>query len=136
MAPALDDLLGIDGDDPAIIAATEDADAYADLVESLVVLRRRRGLTQQDVAERMETSQSTISEFERVGGDARYSTLQRYARAIGARLCSLVDHTSANLTPTWQPAAAVPVHVVAVRVAEPQTVQRPWSSVRQVAATP
>ncbi|MGW3299186.1 helix-turn-helix domain-containing protein [Streptomyces rubiginosohelvolus] len=135
MAPALDDLLGIDGEDPAIITATEDAAAYADLVESLVVLRRKYGLTQQEVAQRMETSQSTISEFERVGGDARYSTLQRYARAIGARLCSLVDHTSANLTPTWQPAAAVPVQVVSVRTAGAQPVQRPWSAARQVAAT-
>lgn len=108
MAPALDDLLGIDPDDPEIAAATEDAEAYAELIEALVVLRKRRGLTQQQVAARMETTQSTISDFERVGGDARYSTLQRYARAVGARLCSVVPHTPA-LTPSWRPAAEVPV---------------------------
>ncbi|MEV7777415.1 helix-turn-helix transcriptional regulator [Kitasatospora sp. NPDC088351] len=115
MAPTLHDLLGIDPDDPRTAAGLEDAQAYAELVETLVVARTKRGLTQREVAQRMGTSQSTVSEFERVGGDARYSTLQRYARAVGARLHSMVDHTGADLTPAWKP-APVEVHVqVAVR---------------------
>ena len=113
MAPALDELLGIDPDDPEIIAAAEDAEAYASLVESLVVLRKRRGLTQQDVATRMETTQSVVSDFERVGGAARYPTLQRYARAVGARLCSMVDPSGSNLAPTWRQTAEMPVRLAA-----------------------
>ncbi|WP_406203207.1 helix-turn-helix domain-containing protein [Kitasatospora sp. NBC_01560] len=113
MAPTLHDLLDLDPDDPRVAASLADAQAYAELVETLVVARKKRGLTQRDVAELMGTSQSTVSEFERLGGDARYSTLQRYARAVDARLHSLVDHTSTDLTPAWKPA---PVEVQ-VRVA-------------------
>ncbi|MBD0673047.1 helix-turn-helix domain-containing protein [Streptomyces sp. CBMA156] len=99
MAPTLHDLLGIDPNDPRTAAALEDSEAYAELVESLVVARQKRGLTQREVAQRMGTSQSTVSEFERIGGDARYSTLQRYARAIGARLHIMVGHTCSAVAP-------------------------------------
>ena len=99
MAPELYRLLGIDPDDPAVVAAGQDVDAYADLIESLVALRRRRGLTLRDVAERMETTRSAVSDFERTGGDARCSAVQRYARAVGARLHLAVDHP----TPDCQP---------------------------------
>ncbi|MEU1287085.1 helix-turn-helix transcriptional regulator [Kitasatospora sp. NPDC005856] len=93
MAPPLHDPLGIDPDDPHTAAGPEDAEAYAALVETLVAARKKCGLTQRDVAKLMGTTRSTISAFERVGGDARYSTLQRYARAVGARLHGLVGHT-------------------------------------------
>ncbi|MED7954332.1 MULTISPECIES: helix-turn-helix transcriptional regulator [unclassified Streptomyces] len=127
MASTLHDLLGIDPDDPRTAAALDDATAYAELIETLVVARRKCGLTQRDVAELMGTSQSTVSEFERAGGDARYSTLQRYARAVGARLHTLVDHTSADLTPVWTPA---PVEVrVQVRVATREGARRPRTTV-------
>ncbi|WP_327680830.1 helix-turn-helix domain-containing protein [Kitasatospora sp. NBC_00458] len=127
MASALHDLLGIDLDDPRTAAALDDAKAYAELVETLVVARRKCGLTQREVAELMGTSQSTVSEFERVGGDARYSTLQRYARAVGARLHTLVDHTAAELTPVWTPA---PVALqVQVRVTARERAQRPRTTV-------
>ncbi|WP_328585097.1 helix-turn-helix domain-containing protein [Streptomyces sp. NBC_00370] len=133
MAPALDELLGIDPDDPAIAAAADDAEAYADLVESLVVLRRRRGLTQQDVASRMETTQSVVSDFERVGGNARYSTLQRYARAVGGRLCSMIDASGANLSPTWRQTAEMPVRLRYRAAAQPH-VRAPWTESTGVAA--
>ncbi|MEV6975197.1 helix-turn-helix transcriptional regulator [Kitasatospora sp. NPDC093806] len=121
MAPSLQDLLGIDPDDPRTAAALDDAQAYAELVETLVVARRKCGLTQREVAELMGTSQSTVSEFERVGGDARYSTLQRYARAVGARLHTLVGHSSADLTPAWTPAPVAVQVRVAVRERQPQS---------------
>ncbi|WP_343236906.1 helix-turn-helix transcriptional regulator [Streptomyces sp. SID10692] len=133
MAPALDELLGIDLDDPAIAAAADDAEAYADLVESLVVLRKRRGLTQRDVAAHMETTQSVVSDFERVGGNARYSTLQRYARAVGARLCSMVDASGANLSPTWRQTAEMPVRLT-YRAAVHPHVRAPWTESTGVAA--
>ncbi|MFD5508925.1 helix-turn-helix domain-containing protein [Streptomyces sp. NPDC127051] len=126
MTPALDELLGIDPDDTMTVAAEQDAEAYASLIEMLVVLRRRRGLTQQDVATYMETTQSVVSDFERIGGNARYSTLQRYARAVGARLCSMVDPTGAELAPTWRKAAEMPIRL-SHRDAERLPFQAPWT---------
>ncbi|MFF1903189.1 helix-turn-helix domain-containing protein [Kitasatospora sp. NPDC058218] len=135
MATTLHDLLDLDPDDPRVAASLDDAQAYAELVETLVVARKKRGLTQRDVAELMGTSQSTISEFERAGGDARYSTLQRYARAVDARLLSMVDHTAAALTPAWTP-APVKVQVrVAVRERAPQARPTAWGDDAQRSVT-
>ncbi|MBO1415016.1 helix-turn-helix domain-containing protein [Streptomyces sp. FH025] len=128
MAPTLHDLLGIDPNDPRTAAGLEDAEAYAALVETLVVARKKCGLTQHEVARRMGTSQSTISEFERVGGDARYSTLQRYARAVGTRLHSLVGHTGSTVTPAWQPAPVKVEVQVALRGRGPGSRPAAWDA--------
>jgi HTH-type transcriptional regulator/antitoxin HipB len=51
-----------------------------------VLLRRARekaGLTQEEVATRLETKKSAISRIENSAGSIRLSTLERYARAIG-----------------------------------------------------
>lgn len=56
------------------------------VVEQLVDLRRERGLTQADVAERLGTSQPVIARLEAGGRDPRLSTLERYARVLGADL--------------------------------------------------
>lgn len=52
----------------------------------LTELRRELGLSQSEVASRMGTSQSAVARFEAGDLDARLSTLQRYTRALGARL--------------------------------------------------
>lgn len=72
--------------DPAVAQATEDAETRLDLLDELVALRKSSHLTQKQVAEAMETTQSTVSEFENGGEDPYLSTLQRYARAVGAKL--------------------------------------------------
>jgi len=82
----LAELAGFPDDDPEVVAARADVAAYAELIEGLVKLRHHRRLTQADVAEAMGTTQSVVSHFERLGGDARFSTVQRYARAVGAQL--------------------------------------------------
>jgi DNA-binding Xre family transcriptional regulator len=51
----------------------------------LAALRRRRGLTQAQVAKRMRMSQSDLSKLER-RPDVRLSTLRLFARALGGRL--------------------------------------------------
>lgn len=83
---SLPELAGFADDDPEVVAARADVTAYADLIEGLVELRHRRRMTQADVAEVMGTTQSVVSHFERLGGEARFSTVQRYARAVGAQL--------------------------------------------------
>lgn len=56
-------------------------------VSQLVALRKRKELTQQQVAQRMGVEQSTVSKLENVNNGRRKISaeqLNRYARAIGA----------------------------------------------------
>lgn len=64
----------------------EDAGARSSLLRGLIKARGAGGLTQAEVANAMETTQSAISELEGGTTDPRLSTLQRYARAVGAHL--------------------------------------------------
>jgi HTH-type transcriptional regulator/antitoxin HipB len=48
--------------------------------------RERAGLTQEEVAKRLETKKSAISRIENSAGSIRLSTLERYARALGWQL--------------------------------------------------
>jgi HTH-type transcriptional regulator / antitoxin HipB len=48
--------------------------------------REKAGLTQEQVAERLDTKKSAISRIENSAGSIRLSTLERYARAIGWQL--------------------------------------------------
>ena len=56
------------------------------LVAELVAMRHAAGLSQNDVAERMGTSQPAVARLEAGLVDARMSTVQRYAAAVGAQL--------------------------------------------------
>jgi HTH-type transcriptional regulator/antitoxin HipB len=54
-----------------------------------VLLRQAReaaGLTQEELAERLNTKKSAISRIENHAGDIRLSTLERYAKALGRQL--------------------------------------------------
>ena len=70
--------------DPEYRAASVDVDRRLSLIQCLISLRRRMGLTQAQVARRMGVGQSTVSGFETEGSDPRLSTVQRYARAVEA----------------------------------------------------
>lgn len=93
------DLLGIDPEDPAQRAAEEDTDEFVALIDTLVAMRKGFGLTQAEVAEAMGTTQSAVSDIERIGGDPRISTVQRYARAVRARLHLRVSTTALARSP-------------------------------------
>jgi DNA-binding XRE family transcriptional regulator len=67
-------------------AAREDVADRRALVADLVAHRRAAGLSQGDVAERMGTSQPAVARLEAGQVDARMSTVQRYAAAVGAQL--------------------------------------------------
>jgi HTH-type transcriptional regulator / antitoxin HipB len=54
-----------------------------------VLLRHAReeaGLTQEELATRLDTKKSAISRIENHAGDIRLSTLERYAKALGRQL--------------------------------------------------
>lgn len=78
--------LDYDVDSAAVKNAREAARVYAHVIDSLTSCRRESGLKQTDVAERMGTKQSAISDIENAAADARFSTVIRYAQAIGCQL--------------------------------------------------
>ncbi len=54
-----------------------------------VMLRQAReaaGMTQEEVAQELKTTKSAISRIENHAEDIRLSTLNRYAKAVGAKL--------------------------------------------------
>jgi len=54
-----------------------------------VILRQAReaaGLTQEEVAKRLQTNKSAISRIENHADDVRLSTIQKYAEAVGTNL--------------------------------------------------
>ncbi|MFB8419280.1 helix-turn-helix domain-containing protein [Streptomyces albidoflavus] len=99
-------LLGLDLDDAQTSNAADDTEAIMMLVETLVRHRKTCRITQKQVARAMETSQSAVSDFERLGGDPRLSTIMRYARAVGmavAMKAHVVDEP--GLSERWEPLA-------------------------------
>lgn len=56
------------------------------LLRELAAKRERAGITQKDVAAAMKTSQSAVARMERGEIDAKLSTVERYAAAIGQRV--------------------------------------------------
>jgi transcriptional regulator with XRE-family HTH domain len=82
-------------------AAYEDSETRSRLLASLVMLRQSLHLTQTQVARRMQTTQSSVSEFESGATDPRLSTLQRYARAVTACLRIRIDMPTDS---PWLPA--------------------------------
>ena len=61
---------------------------YADFKIGVLLRQAREeaGLTQQELAERLDTKKSAISRIENHAGDIRLSTLERYATALGRNL--------------------------------------------------
>lgn len=66
----------------------EDLSAACEIRKKLVALRQEAGLTQEQLAERLNTSKGNISRLESVNSSMspRLSTLRDYAAAIGYRL--------------------------------------------------
>jgi ribosome-binding protein aMBF1 (putative translation factor) len=56
------------------------------LVRELAEQRQAAGLSQTEVAARMGTSQSAVARLESGTADARASTLERYAAAVGGQI--------------------------------------------------
>nr|VFK20305.1 MAG: transcriptional regulator, XRE family [Candidatus Kentron sp. LPFa]VFK34046.1 MAG: transcriptional regulator, XRE family [Candidatus Kentron sp. LPFa] len=72
--------------EPAYRSAYDDLEAEFELARTLIEVRSRIGLTQEELAGRMNMPQSVLARME--GGRMRPSTktLQRFAMATGTRL--------------------------------------------------
>lgn len=75
-----------DWDSPSVLAGNEDFDVYEDMMELLLKNRKDAAISQQKVADYMETTQSAVSEIETLGSKPRIDTIQRYARAVGYKI--------------------------------------------------
>ncbi len=67
------------------VVSTDDGDAGRVISESLRTLRKTLGLTQKDMAKRLNVGQAAISKIEK-RGDVQLSTLEKYVTALGASL--------------------------------------------------
>lgn len=56
------------------------------LTRALIEARSRAGLTQQEVARRMRTTQAVVARLESGGSRPSTRTLERFAKATGSRL--------------------------------------------------
>ncbi|WP_089005545.1 helix-turn-helix domain-containing protein [Micromonospora viridifaciens] len=81
-----EEVLAAEAADPDLEDALADAEHRLRLIRELVALRRNAKISQAEVARRMGTTQSAVSALEGGEHDPYLSTLQRYARAVRARV--------------------------------------------------
>jgi len=72
--------------DAEFIKARAELDDEFALVAELIRARLKSGLTQAEVAKRMQSTQPAVARLETAGRIPSTRTLQRYARATGHRL--------------------------------------------------
>jgi DNA-binding XRE family transcriptional regulator len=100
----LDRLRELVREDPAAAAVYRDAQRRDQLFASMRAARGRRGLDQVAVAQAMGTTQSAVSDLENGRVDPRLSTLQRYARSLGAAvLIDVLLEGSPDMSPATEP---------------------------------
>ena len=94
-----------------------------DLMLALIGARVHSGLTQEQIAERMGTTQSAVARLEGWSANPSVKTLRRYAEATGTRLVVMfepvnVDHSSADEEAASKNGAAV-AEIADPKVSEP-----------------
>lgn len=87
----LDRMINDYSTDPEFVESLRSAEDRTRLRATLLERRKSIGASQTDVAERMGTTQSHISDFENGASDPFLSTYQRYARSVGLRLMLTLD---------------------------------------------
>lgn len=80
----LDELLGIDPDDPVQRLADRLVQSDENLLDALIERRIAAKLTREQVAERIGVSESTVARMESGERDPRLSLVRLYALAVGA----------------------------------------------------
>lgn len=82
--------------DPKYRHEYEASEEEFSLVAALSEARTRAGLTQEQVAKRMKTTQAVIARLEGGGSKPSTRTLERYAEATGSRLKITFEPESAQ----------------------------------------
>jgi DNA-binding XRE family transcriptional regulator len=86
-----DSIFVSDPNDLQQMIASELVNQTQDMLDDLLELRKRKGMTQQDIAETIGVTRTAVTAFERYASDPKLSTLIRYAMAVGARLNIAVE---------------------------------------------
>lgn len=68
-------------------------DSERHLMESLKAIRKKRRMTQAEVARRMGVSQPAVAAFEHYDANPRMASIRRYALAVGAEFSINVTET-------------------------------------------
>ena len=71
--------------DPAVMAEYHKFSLQYAIAEELYKARKQAGMSQSELAEKIQTSQSCLTKIEQ-GRDVKLSTLEKYAAACGKRL--------------------------------------------------
>ena len=71
--------------DPKYLKAYEELDPEFALARELIVARVKAGLSQEELARKMGTSQPTVARLE-TGHKPSLKTLERYAKAVGMKV--------------------------------------------------
>jgi predicted transcriptional regulator/DNA-binding XRE family transcriptional regulator len=79
------------------VGATQDNDATRKIGESLRGMRKMSGLTQAEMAKRLNVGQAAVSKVESGRADMQVSTLQKYVEALGGTLRVNAAFSSNNL---------------------------------------
>ncbi|MGH6916172.1 MAG: helix-turn-helix domain-containing protein [Geminicoccaceae bacterium] len=72
--------------DPEYVAAYDALEEEFELAAALIEARSRAGLTQEQVAQRMGTTQAVVARLESGRGKPSTRTLERFAKATNSRL--------------------------------------------------
>lgn len=106
---AVEEVLGVDLHNPAMLRARELVENDRRLIDDLVRVRAEKGLSQEDVGRLMGVSQPTVAAFEREDSNPKMSTIRRYAHALGVTVRhEVVFDSSLRTTP---PLATTPASV-------------------------
>lgn len=84
--PTADDLHKNWMKDPAYRREYDKLEEEFSLTTAMIEARSRAGLTQEEVAHRMKTTQAVVARLEGGGSMPSTRTLERYAKATGSRL--------------------------------------------------
>jgi DNA-binding XRE family transcriptional regulator len=64
------------------------------LIDTLITMRKKAGLTQEQVAKKMDTRKSNISRLERGNANPSWRTLKNYAHACGFKISMQVKKSA------------------------------------------
>lgn len=82
----LDDFIAEANADPVFVAALDQARQRREILRELAERRKAAGLSRTVVAGRMGTSEAAVARLEAGATDPRWSSVERFAAAVGVRL--------------------------------------------------
>lgn len=68
---------------PKVKTEYDNLESEFELIDTLLAMRKKSGLTQEEVAQKMGTKKSNISRLEKGSNNPSWKTLQNYAHACG-----------------------------------------------------